>query len=193
MAKHDAAGGSGVSFPLFHEVARRFPSAHIDDVAAAVDAALAPVLPASGISSGDKVAVAVGSRGIAAIDQVVRQLCRRLSESGAQPVIVPAMGSHGGATADGQRRVLETLGISEATCHAPVHSDMGTAVVATVLDGVPVHMAAEALRCRHTVVVNRIKSHTKFKGPLESGLYKMLVVGLGKHDGARAWHRGAWK
>jgi hypothetical protein len=179
------------SLPPFYEVRRRFPADHIADVSAGVDAAVGAVLPESGINPGDSVAVAVGSRGIAAIDQVVCRLCRRLADAGARPVIVPAMGSHGGGTADGQLRVLETLGITADAVGAPIHAAMDTTVVATILDGVPVHVAAAALRCRHTVIVNRVKPHTKFKGPLESGLYKMLVIGLGKHAGASAWHRWA--
>ncbi|MFH1983139.1 MAG: hypothetical protein ABIL58_14950 [Pseudomonadota bacterium] len=178
-------------YPVFHEARSRFSNGVIIDIAAAVDAAVESALPGSGIVPGDSVAVAVGSRGITGIAQVVSRLCRRLTDAGARPVIVPAMGSHGGASAEGQRRVLEALGISEAACGAPVRAAMDTQVVTSVLDGVPVHVATEALRCRHTVLVNRIKPHTKFKAPLESGLYKMLVVGLGKHAGARVWHQWA--
>ncbi len=181
----------GFSFPKFYQIHRRFPDDHIDDIPAAVDAAVSEVLPGSGIKAGHRVAVAVGSRGIAGIAQIVARLCHRISNAGAKPVIIPAMGSHGGATAEGQARVLEAIGISESAVGAPVIAAMDTEVVAMVFDGVPVHVAAEALRCQHTVVVNRIKPHTKFKGPLESGLYKMLVVGLGKHDGALTWHRWA--
>jgi Zn-dependent alcohol dehydrogenase len=118
MTDQDRSSENQVAFPRFHEINRRFPDNAVSDVAAAVDDAVDSVLPGSGIRPGDTVAVAVGSRGIAAIDVIVARLCRRLMDAGAQPVIIPAMGSHGGATAQGQQRILEDLGIDEGSTGA---------------------------------------------------------------------------
>jgi len=137
------------------------------------------------------VAVGVGSRDIACLDVMAAAVCRSLTEAGAAPFIVPGMGSHGGATPAGQREVLASLGVTADACRVPVADAMDTDVIATVFDEVPVHFSRDALGADHTVVINRIKPHTKFKGPVESGLMKMLVVGMGKHHGALAWHRWA--
>lgn len=128
---------------------------------------------------------------MANLPQMVRTLCERLQRFGARPFIVPAMGSHGGATAEGQAALLARLGVTDTSCGVPVRSSMQTDPIATVLDQVPVHLAREILAADHAVCINRIKPHTKFKGPLESGLAKMLCVGMGKHAGALAYHRWA--
>jgi len=163
----------------------------IDNVAAAAAAAVDRALSDSPIGSGDSVAVAVGSRGIANLPLLVRTFCRRLQQAGAQPFIVPAMGSHGGATAEGQAALLARLGVSEESCGVPVRASMETVRIGAAFDQVPVFMAREILAVDHAVCLNRIKPHTKFKGGLESGLAKMLCVGMGKHDGAMAFHRWA--
>lgn len=191
MTMPGAMGLESFAFPSFYTVHRKWPDTHLHRLDGAVDHALAGTMARSGIASGDTVAVAVGSRGIAGIETVVGRLCACIADAGATPVLVPAMGSHGGATAEGQTRVLDRLGITAAASGVCVHAAMDTTVVASVLDGVPVHFATDALRCDHTILVNRIKPHTKFKGPVESGLYKMMVVGLGKHAGARVWHQWA--
>ena len=180
-----------ISFPRFYRVEQQFSAEHIDDIDGAVESAMAAAMPNSGIGGGDRVAVGIGSRDIAGIDVMVRAVCRHLIHAGAEPVIVPGMGSHGGATAAGQRHILESLGITADSCRASVADSMDTEVIAKVFGEVPVHFSREALRADHTVIINRIKPHTKFKGPVESGLMKMLCVGLGKHRGALAWHRWA--
>jgi len=140
---------------------------------------------------GESVAVAVGSRHIDRIDKVLRATLRFLEQCGLKPFIVPAMGSHGGATADGQRAVLAGYGITEKTMGVPVLPEMDTVEVCRLPDGFPLYISATALLADHIVLINRIKPHTKFKAPVESGLCKMLTVGLGKHVGAAAYHRYA--
>lgn len=181
------------AFPLVHAITPRLSDERLADPAAAVAAQVRAVLPESGIKSGDTVAVGVGSRGIDQGPAMVAALCRELAAAGAKPFLMPAMGSHGGATTEGQVRVLASLGITEAACGAPVVSTMTARRVATVRGEIPVHFAEDALKADHSVCLNRIKPHTKFKAAVESGLYKMLCVGMGKHEGALAYHRWALK
>jgi hypothetical protein len=178
-------------FPPFWHIRMNGAAPHIDDVARATAEAVDRAIHKSVIRSGDTVAVAVGSRGMTDLPVMVRTFCRRLQRAGARPFIVPAMGSHGGATAEGQRALLARLGVTEHTCGAPVRASMETVRIATAFDEVPVFQGREILAADHAVCLNRIKPHTKFKGALESGLAKMLCVGMGKHDGALAYHRWA--
>ncbi|HYZ15827.1 MAG TPA: lactate racemase domain-containing protein [Candidatus Acidoferrum sp.] len=138
------------------------------------------------------VAIGVGSRGIARIDEIVVTLVRELRANGAQPFIVPAMGSHGASTAEGQVEVLAHLGITEASMGVPIRATMETVVVGTTDDGLPVYVDALAYAADAIVVVNRVKPHTSFRGPIESGPSKMLAIGLGKLDGARSIHSLGW-
>lgn len=181
------------TFPEFYRVRMQPDDAGLADISATAAGKVDRALAAGPIRSGDTVAVAVGSRGIAHLPALVGVLCERLRRAGARPFIVPAMGSHGGATAEGQAALLARLGVSEPGCGAPLRPSMEAAVVATVFDEVPVFVAREILSADHAVCVNRIKPHTKFKGPMESGLAKMLCVGMGKHAGALAYHRHAMR
>lgn len=180
-------------FPEFYRVRMNFSRQAIDDLEAAVNAELDRLLPQSGIRAGDRVAIGVGSRGIDRLETIVRTVCARLRQVGARPVIIPAMGSHGGATAEGQSAVLQRLNVTEASCGAPVASSMDVEPVGTVFGEVPVYFSRDALAMEHCIAINRIKPHTKFIGPAESGLLKMLCVGMGKHRGAIAYHTWAMK
>ena len=180
-------------FPDFAHVRMTYPRPRIDNVAEHTAQATSVLMASGGIRAGDRVAVGVGSRGIANLGVMVRAVVATLNQAGAEAVIVPAMGSHGGATAKGQAEILRRLGITAESCGAPVGPSMETAIVGRVFEDVPVPFAREALAADHTIAVNRIKPHTKFKGELESGIAKMLCVGLGKHDGALAFHRFALK
>lgn len=182
-----------IAFPSFHRVQMQPPGVQIDDPEAAINRALESVLPASGIQSGQRVAVGIGSRGIANLPLMARALCRRLMEIGASPEIIPAMGSHGGATAEGQAEVLKTLGVTSEFCGAPIRSSLEVKQVGMAFENVPVWFAKDALNADHCICLNRIKPHTKFKDDIESGLCKMLCVGLGKHQGALAYHKWALK
>ncbi len=181
------------AFPAFHRVQMKAFCSQIDDPETAVIRALDPVLPASGIQAGQRVAVGIGSRGIANLPLMTRALCRRLMKIGAYPEIIPAMGSHGGATDEGQAGVLKTLGVTSEFCGAPIRSSLEVKQVGLAFENVPVWFAKDALNADHCICLNRIKPHTKFKDAIESGLCKMLCVGLGKHQGALAYHKWALK
>lgn len=137
---------------------------------------------------GARIAVAVGSRGIASLDRAVRATVDAIRAQGAQPFIIPAMGSHGGATPEGQRAVLRAYGVDEASMACPVVSSLD---VVTIDGGSAprVYLSRDAFEADGIVVVNRVKPHTDFHGPVESGLMKMLVIGLGKHAQAMEMHR----
>ena len=140
------------------------------------------------VKPNDEVAVTAGSRGIANIVQITATVVEELKKLGARPFIVPAMGSHGGATAEGQIEVLAGYGVTEDSVGAPIRSSMEVVKIGEIKDHVPVLMDKIALRSDAIVVVNRIKPHTSFRGPFESGLMKMLAIGLGKHEGASLVH-----
>jgi hypothetical protein len=140
------------------------------------------------VRPGQRIAIGVGSRGIARLAEIVAALVRELRALGAEPFIVPAMGSHGGATAEGQREVLAHLGVTEERASAPVISDMATEEVGRTDDGIPVRLDRQALRADGIIFVARVKPHTAFRGPYESGLAKMIAIGLGKQAGAATCH-----
>ncbi|ELZ28395.1 hypothetical protein C474_14844 [Halogeometricum pallidum JCM 14848] len=151
-------------------------------------------LALGGLNDGATVAVAVGSRGIHAIDDVAAAVVSSLVERGFDPVLVPAMGSHGGATAEGQREVLGSLRITEERTGAPIDARMDAEELGAVTVGdteMPVYFSTAALEADAILVLNRVKAHTNFSGPVESGLTKMSVVGLGKQRGAKSFHSTA--
>ena len=137
---------------------------------------------------GDTVAVAVGSRGIDQIDRVLYVCLNCLKEKGLRPYIVPAMGGHGGGTAEGQKDVLSKLGITEAAMGVPIVADMDVMHFSTLSDRLKIFFSQKALEADHIIIINRVKPHTKFEAEIESGLCKMLAVGLGKVRGAAEFH-----
>lgn len=143
------------------------------------------------IQTGESVAVAVGSRGIDQIDAIVKETVRFLLQSGLRPIIVPAMGSHGGGTPESQKNLLASYGITEITMGVPIKANMDVDHIGTLQNDVQIFFSADACACDHIVVINRIKPHTKFRAEIESGLCKMLVVGLGKKKGASEIHQKA--
>jgi len=177
-----------VRLPPVALVRQRLESDRLEDVAGAVRDQAVRMGLSRRVRPGQGVAIAVGSRGIDRLDLVVRGLCDLFRAWGAKPFIVPAMGSHGGATAEGQTRVLAGLGITEQTMAAPIRAGMDVVRLGRTIQGMDVLTDAQALGADHLVVVNRIKAHTKFKAPLESGVMKMLAVGLGNDQGARLLH-----
>lgn len=140
------------------------------------------------VGPGQRIAIGVGSRGIARLAEIVAALVCELRALGADPFIVPAMGSHGGATAAGQRDVLARLGVTPDAVGAPVVADMATEEVGRTDDGIPVRLDRNALAADGIVFVARVKPHTAFRGTYESGLAKMIAIGLGKQSGAAACH-----
>jgi hypothetical protein len=161
----------------------------VADIAAAVDEALARSRRFADLPSGASVAVAVGSRGIARIPEVVAAAVRHLKERGFGPFIVPAMGSHGGATAEGQAGVLAHLGVTEQSVGAPIRATMATVEYGATLHGIPCRFDRYAAEADAVLCINRVKSHTSFDRPIESGLTKLVAVGLGKQIGASNVHR----
>ncbi len=141
------------------------------------------------IKAGKTYALGVGSRGIRSIALIVKQVIDLIRAEGADAVIIPAMASHGGATAAGQREVLAALGITEATMGVAIDDDMAVEEVARLNDGTPLYFSRAALSRDGVIPINRVKPHTDFHGPHESGLCKMLVIGFGKHVGAASVHR----
>jgi uncharacterized protein (DUF362 family) len=168
-------------------VHRTLDRREIDDVDAAVHDAFAAV--AGAIRPGLRVALAAGSRGIDRIDEVVAAMVRELRANGADVFVVPAMGSHGGATAEGQLEVLASLGLTEARLGCEIRSSMDTVRLGEVEGGIPVFIDRIALQEADAIIpVNRVKPHTDFTGPVESGLEKMIAIGLGKQKGADTFH-----
>ena len=177
-----------VTFPKLVKVRQKFPRPRVEDVGAALREQLGREEIAGAISPGMSVALTAGSRGIAEIDEILRGLVAGLKELGAEPFIVPAMGSHGGATAEGQVEILESLGVTEEFCGAPIRSSMEVVELGETGRGVPVYMDRIASEADGVVLVNRIKAHTDFRSRVESGLLKMASIGLGKHKQALALH-----
>jgi hypothetical protein len=161
----------------------------VADIGRAVDEALARSRRFADLRTGARVAVAVGSRGIAYIPEVVAAAVHHLKERGFAPFIVPAMGSHGGATAEGQAGVLAHLGVTEESVGAPIRATMETVEYGGTLHGIPCRFDKNAAEADAVLCINRVKSHTSFDRPIESGLTKLIAVGLGKQIGASNVHR----
>jgi len=176
-------------YPKIFRVRQKFIAPSVDAVPAAVRAELARLELGRKVRPGQSVAISAGSRGLANYAVILKTIVEHLKALGANPFIVPAMGSHGGATAEGQRAVVESYGVTEQFVGCPIRSSMETVVVCRTAEGFPVHFDRHAFQADHVVVVNRIKPHTRFVGDLESGLMKMLLIGLGKCAGATVYHR----
>jgi hypothetical protein len=178
------------------EVEQRFDAPKVDDLTAATRRALESSGLLARVQPGASVAVGVGSRGVANLPIIVRAAVARLREAGAEPYIVPAMGSHGGATVEGQLGVLAQLGVTEASTGAPLRATMEVREIGQVPSGlpegmpqtVPLYQGLDSAAADHTLLISRIKPHTDFRGEVESGPAKMAVIGLGKQKGALAMH-----
>jgi hypothetical protein len=172
-----------------YRVQQRFDATHVNDPTQELRRQLGDFKVAAPLRCGDTVAVAVGSRGISHLPALVKAFIAWLKELGLRPFVVPAMGSHGGATAQGQEGVLAHLGITEAAVGAPMRSSMAVVSLGSTAEGAQVFFSREALEADHLAVINRVKPHTAFRSQIESGLCKLLAVGLGKQEGAAAMHR----
>ncbi len=176
------------SFPQIFRVRQTFDATQVDDVPGEVQRQLAALNLGEKVSPGQSVAVTAGSRGINNMSLIIRAIVEHLKGLGAEPFVVPAMGSHGGGTAEGQREVIESYGITEEFLGCPIRAGMETVVVCETKEGFPVHFDKYAYEADHVVVCNRIKPHTLFLGDIESGLMKMMLIGLGKCNGAKVYH-----
>lgn len=178
-----------VPIPKFIKARQAFPRLCIEDIDAEVSKELREKGLLNSIERGQKVAITAGSRGVANIDIIIRSVVKNIKQAGAEPFIVPAMGSHGGASAEGQIKVLESMNITEGSVGAPIRSSMEVVQIGTTDSGLPVYIDKMADEADGIVVINRIKPHVGFRGPYESGLVKMITIGLGKQKGAETCHR----
>ncbi len=178
-----------MSFPRMIRVRQKFDATRVLDIPAEVHSQLASLKLGSKIRAGQTVAITAGSRGIAHIDQIIRAAVDHVKSLGGIPFIVPAMGSHGGGTAAGQTQILEHYGITPEKMGCELRASMETVIVDRTPQGIPVHFDKHASQADHVLIVGRIKPHTGFVGDVESGLHKMMLIGLGKHEGAKIYHR----
>jgi Lactate racemase N-terminal domain len=178
-----------MSFPKVVRVQQNFDASRITDIPKTVSAQIDKLGLQGRVKPGQSVAITAGSRGVANIAVIIRSVVDELRKLDVRPFIIPAMGSHGGGTAEGQRLVLEHYGITESSMGAPIRATMETSQVGETPQGIPVFLDNYALEADHIVVVNRVKPHTDFDGDIESGLCKMMAIGLGKHTGAIQYHR----
>ncbi len=174
--------------PEFRRIQQTFPRPKVSNIAAAVNQTVAALPGIEARCRGKKIAITAGSRGISQIAEILAALVRKLRDYGGEPFIVPAMGSHGGATAAGQVLMLANLGITEESTGAQILSSMEVVEVCKLANGMPVYVDKIAAQSDGIVIVNRIKPHTDFVGDYESGLAKMAVLGLGKQKGAAMAH-----
>ncbi len=181
-----------VEIPKFYKVSNRMDDTHIEDVPQAVRDALKREGTLDRIKPGSTVCFTAASREIANSVVILRTFAEELKRIGATPYIVPAMGSHGGATAEGQKAILDHYGITEEACGCEIHATMETGKVGVSEEGLDVRLDAFALSCDYIVPVGRIKPHTDFHGKYESGIMKMLAIGLGKQYGASICHKRGW-
>lgn len=180
--------GLDIPLPLGRLVCQRFDAGRVEDIRQVVQEQFRQHELATRIPRGGRVAIAVGSRGLARLPEIVSAVAGVVRAHGAEPFVVPAMGSHGGATAEGQRRILADYGVSEASLGIEVRASMDVLELGRLPSGMPVYFDREAYQADGVIVINRVKPHTCFRGPTESGLIKMLTIGLGKHKGASTLH-----
>jgi hypothetical protein len=182
-----------MEFPRMYLVKQSFPDRRVTDIPATVRRELSQAEFARGLKPGSRVAIGVGSRGIANIAAIVRAAVDYWKSAGMQPFIFPAMGSHGAATAEGQADVLAHYGIHEATMGCPVLSSLEVVSLGKTAEGIEAFMDRNAYGSDGVMLVGRVKWHTDFAGGIESGLFKMMAIGLGKFAGAQTYHTHAYK
>jgi len=177
--------------PKTAKVRQVFNQPEISDISAKIREELEKKRLGDRVKPGQRIAVTAGSRGIANIPLILRTVVAELRAVGAEPFLVTAMGSHGGATPEGQIEVLHSLGVTEESVGAPIEASMEVEVVGILPDGVEIYLSRVALKADGIFVVGRVKPHTDFKGEIESGLLKMMAIGLGNQKGAEMihWHR----
>src|SRR4030043_871192 len=178
-------------FPRMYRIRQTFDRTSVGDVGESVWGELIKLPLRETLRPGDRVAITAGSRGISHIALILKTILEYLNALGAKSFLFPAMGSHGGATAEGQIGLLRHYQITEEEIGVPILSSMEVVETGKTEGGLPVYIDKNALQADHIIVVNRIKPHTKFKGPIESGLMKMMAIGMGKQKGADLYHKAA--
>lgn len=182
-----------IPVPKMAKVKVKFDNKKIEDLGSALKEKLQQEQIQKKIQPGMEIAIAVGSRGLDRLIELTAVSVQFLKELGAKPFIVPSMGSHGGATAEGQREVLAHLGVTEESVGCEIRSSMEVVKIGELPNGLPVYVDKFASEAEGIVVINRVKPHTAFRGPVESGIMKMISIGLGKQKGAEACHQMGFK
>lgn len=182
-----------IPIPQMVRIRQKFDGTKIDNLAEVLEQELQKPGAVDRIKPGQQVAVAVGSRGVANIALFTKVTIDAIKRAGGEPFIVPCMGSHGGATAEGQKEVLHHLGVTEEAMGAPIRSSMEVVKIDELPNGLPVYVDKIASTADAIVVINRVKPHTAFRGRIESGIMKMISIGLGKQKGAEACHQLGFK
>lgn len=182
-----------VKFQKVAKVLQKFDDNHIHDIPSAIENELLKPEIAGAIKRGQNIAITVGSRGISNIASITREVVKIVKGLGANPFIVPAMGSHGGGTQEGQKQIVESYGVTEEYTGAPIMSSMEVKMIGYNEDGKPTYIDKYAAEADGIIVMGRIKPHTSFRGDYESGLMKMMTIGLGKHRGAVTCHAEGYK
>ncbi len=177
-----------MEYPHMIRVRQIFDNTKLDNISEEIFSQLADLKLKSAIKPGQSVAVACSSRGIDNYGVIVKAVITYLKQLKLEPFIIPAMGSHGAATAAGQKRVLAHLGIVEEEVGAPIRSSLEVMPIGKTEDDLTVYLDKLASAADHIVLINRIKKHTEFEHEFESGLLKMMAIGLGKQEGAAAYH-----
>ena len=177
-----------MDFPHMMRIRQQFDDTALDDVPGDIKGQLENLKLESSVKKGQTVAVACSSRGLANYGTIVKAVVSFLKQLKLEPFLIPAMGSHGAATAAGQKRVLEHLGIDEAEVAAPIRSSLEVVQIGETEYHIPVYLDRLASEADHIVLINRIKKHTEFEHEFESGLLKMMAIGLGKQEGAATYH-----
>ncbi len=174
-----------IPLPRFVKVKQTFARQCVEDIPGELITKLVPVLSQV---QGKRIAVGVGSRGISNMALIAKTVVNALKQAGAEPFIIPTMGSHGGATAEGQTEVLASFGITAESMGVPVNASMAVETIGELEPGLPLYVAQSALQADGIIVIARVKPHTAFRGSIESGVAKMLTIGLGKQVGADSLH-----
>lgn len=182
-----------IPLPKMATVKQEFNADQINDLGQALNKELEKDYIRQAVKPGMEIAIAVGSRGMDRLVELTAVTVKYLQDLGAKPFIVPCMGSHGGATAEGQKEVLEHLGVKEENVGAEIRSSMEVIKIGELPNGLPVYVDKIASKADGIVVINRVKPHTAFRGPVESGIMKMISIGLGKQKGAEACHQLGFK
>lgn len=182
-----------IPIPNMVKIKQNFPAEEVTDVEGTLRQEMANPGIGEHIKPGMEIAITVGSRGMAQLPVLVRVIVEEVKRRGAKPFIVPAMGSHGGATAEGQCLVLENLGVTEASAGCPIRSSMEVVEVGRLDNGLEVLIDKNAYEADGIIVLNRVKAHNAFSGPNESGIVKMITIGLGKQKGADSCHAYSFK
>jgi len=179
--------------PKMVRVRQEFDPAKIEDVPEELQRQLSRMQIASTVHAGMSIAITCGSRGIDNYALVIKEVVEFCKSKGAKPFIIPAMGSHGGATAQGQRQICESYGVTEEYCGCPIRATMEVSHIGFTPEGHRVYIDKYAAEADGIIVINRIKNHTAFRGQYESGIMKMMTIGLGKQYGASVCHRTGYK